>query len=406
MKRMISLEEAQSYVIKNVDALEGENVLLLEGRNKVIAEPVVSSESIPPFDNTAVDGYAVKAIDTQGATENSPVSLEMLETIPAGKTPTFTIDQGKCSKIMTGAPLPDGADAVVMVEWTEQSDNGLHVTIRKEVSEGQHIRQSGEDLVPGNLVIPKGTILNAAHLGLLASLGIYEISTVKTPTVGIFSTGDELIEGKQPLKPGQIRDSNRFSLLALLERDGFQTVDFGLIPDDEEAIEETIKKAETSCDALITTGGVSMGDFDYVKVVLNRLGRMQWMQVAIKPAKPLAFGIVGQLPVFGLPGNPVSSMVSYELFARPALKKMSGYTEPYRPLFFGVAAQDFNRKPDGKTHYFRVLVDVTQETPQVQSAGHQGSHQLTGMAGANALAILPDGIGTTQGSKLQFLFLD
>lgn len=390
----------------NVEALKVEDVSLLEGRNKVIAEPVVSSESIPPFDNTAVDGYAVKAIDTQGATEDSPVYLEILETIAAGKPPALIIEQGKCSKIMTGAPMPDGADAIVMVEWTEQHDNESLVTVRKEVSAGQHIRRSGEDLVPGDLVIPKGTPLNAAHLGLLSSLGIYQISTVKTPTVGIFSTGDELIEGKQSLKPGQIRDSNRFSLIALLERDGFQTVDFGLIPDSEEAIEETIKKAETSCDALITTGGVSMGDFDYVKIVLNRLGRMRWMQVAIKPAKPLAFGIVGQLPVFGLPGNPVSSMVSYELFARPALKKMSGHNEPYRPLLFGRAAHDFNRKPDGKTHFFRVSVDVTQETPQIQSAGHQGSHQLTGMAGANALAILPDGMGTIQGSKLQFLFLD
>lgn len=403
---MIPLEDAQSHVMDSIKTLKSENVHLLQGRNRVITEPIMSNESIPPFDNTAVDGYAVKAIDTKGATQETPTSLTVLETIAAGKPPTCTIQTGECSKIMTGAPIPDGADAVVMVERTEQQENESVVTIKEEVSEGQHIRRSGEDLEPGDLVIPKGTLLNAGHLGLLASLGIYEIETVRTPTVGVFSTGDELIEGSQELKPGQIRDSNRFSLLALLERDGFQTIDFGLVPDNEEAIEETIKKAEDTCDALVTTGGVSMGDFDYVKIVLNRLGEMRWMQVAIKPAKPLAFGTVNELPVFGLPGNPVSSMVSYELFARPALRKMSGNRNPYRNIFEGKATQDFLRKPDGKTHFFRVSADVGEGMPKIQSAGRQGSHQLTGMAGANALAILPDGNGVTQDATLEFLFLD
>ncbi|MBD29997.1 MAG: hypothetical protein CL453_03385 [Acidimicrobiaceae bacterium] len=403
---MIPLKDAQSYVMESMKTLESENVHLLEGRNRFITEPIMSTESIPPFDNTAVDGYAVKAIDTKSAAQETPVSLKVLETIAAGKPPTFSIQSGECSKIMTGAPIPDGADAVVMVEWTEQQDSESVVAIKKEISEGQHIRRSGEDLEPGDLVISEGTSLNAAHLGLLASLGIYQVAAIRTPTVGIFSTGDELIEGPQQLKPGQIRDSNRFSLLALLERDGFQTIDFGLIPDNETAIEETIKKAQDSCDALITTGGVSMGDFDYVKIALNRLGEMRWMQVAIKPAKPLAFGIVNELPVFGLPGNPVSSMVSYELFARPALKKMSGDNKPFRTFFEGEAAQDFKRKPDGKTHFFRVSVDVAEGAPKIHSAGHQGSHQLTGMAGANALAILPDGNGVTRGSTLDFLFLD
>ena len=228
---MIPLEDAQSHVMESIKILGSKNVHLLQGRNRVIAEPIMSNESIPPFDNTAVDGYAVKAIDTEGATQETPTSLTVLETIAAGKPPTFTIQLGECSKIMTGAPIPDGADSVVMVERTEQQENESVVTIKEEVSEGQHIRRSGEDLKPGDLVIPKGTLLNAGHLGLLASLGIYEIATVRTPTVGIFSTGDELIEGSQELKPGQIRDSNRFSLMALLERDGFQTIHFGLIPD-------------------------------------------------------------------------------------------------------------------------------------------------------------------------------
>ncbi len=403
---MIPLEEAQSYVMENINVLGHENVDLLEGRNRVIAKAVTSTENIPPFDNTAVDGYAVKAADTEGATDSEPVFLKVLETIAAGKPPTFPIDSGACSKIMTGAPIPDGADAIVMVEWTQQGNTESEVAINQQVSGGQHIRKSGEDLVTGDLVMSSGTLLNAAHLGLLASLGIYQVDTVRTPTVGVFSTGDELIEGNQPLQPGQIRDSNRFSLLALLERDGFETIDFGLIPDSESSIEKTIHEAGNSCDALVTTGGVSMGDYDFVKVVLNRVGEMRWMQVAIKPAKPLAFGTVGKLPVFGLPGNPVSSMVSYELFARPALKKMSGVELPYRSVMTGKAAHDFARRSDGKTHFVRVSADLHENIPKIRSAGHQGSHQLTGMAGANALAILPDGSGINQGSLLQFLFLD
>ncbi|MEG3586967.1 MAG: gephyrin-like molybdotransferase Glp [Actinomycetota bacterium] len=403
---MIPLEEAQNYVLETVQRLGTERIGLLKARDRVASEPITSSESIPPFDNTAVDGYAVIAADTQGASNNSPATLTVLESIAAGTAPEKSIKEGECSKIMTGAPIPDGANAVVMVEWSEPGTSENHVNITKAVSAGDHIRKSGEDLLPDDLVIPEETFLNPAHIGLLASVGIYEIETFRKPKVAVFSTGDELIEGSQSLEPGQIRDSNRFSLIALLERDGFQAVDFGLIADDESAIEETIQKATKTCDAIITTGGVSMGDYDFVKIVLSRIGDMRWMQIAIKPAKPFAFGIVNEIPVFGLPGNPVSSMVSYELLTKPALKKMMGRVKVFPTFLKGETVGDFKRREDGKTHFVRAIASLEEMPPKVYSARRQGSHQLTGMAEANALAVLPDGEGVPAGSSLQFFFLD
>ena len=403
---MIPLQEASSYVLETVQRLDSERVDLLKSRGRVTAESIISNESVPPFDNTAVDGYAVIAADTHEASDESPIALIVLESSAAGSATSQTIRRGECSKIMTGAPIPKGADAVVMVEWSEPAVEEGNVKILKAVAPGDHIRHSGEDLLPNDLVIPEGTFLNPAHLGLLASLGIYEIQTYRKPKIAVFSTGDELIEGPAALKPGQIRDSNRFSLISLLERDGFEAIDLGLVSDDESAIEETIKTATETCDAIITTGGVSMGDYDYVKLVLSRIGDMRWMQIAIKPAKPFAFGVVDTKPVFGLPGNPVSSMVSYELLAKPALKKMMGRAKLFPNYLTGEAKGTFSRKKDGKTHFVRAVAAIDQNPPKIYSAKRQGSHQLTGMAEANALAILPDGEGVEEGSSLEFFVLD
>ena len=325
---MIPLGEAQDYVLERVSQLPEETVDITSAREQVTAEAVISGELVPPFDNTAVDGYAVKAADTDGASESYEVTLEVIGTIPAGTQPDFRIENGQSAKIMTGAPLPEGADSIVMVEWTREGETKDLVRLNRSAKKGDHIRRSGEDLCPGDQVIGKGTALTPAHIGLLAGLGIYQVKTVQRPTVGVFSTGDELVEGNEPLLPGQIRDSNRFSLVALLESDGFETVDLGLIPDNEEAIETTVREGVAKCDALVTTGGVSMGDYDYVKVVLNKMGDMRWMQIAIKPAKPFAFGVVQGVPIFGLPGNPVSSMVSYLLLAKPAPVSYTHLTLP------------------------------------------------------------------------------
>lgn len=401
---MIPLEEAQAHVLARCSALDPVTVPVRGARGLVTAEAVASPGRIPPFANTAVDGFAVRAADLAGATEASPARLRVAGTIAAGDAPHTPVVAGEAVRIMTGAPLPDGADAIAMVEWTVI--DGDDVLIDREVAVGDAVRGAGEDLEPGDLVFEAGVELSPGHLGVLASIGHYEVAVVRRPRVGVFSTGDELVDGPGELNPGQIRDANRYSLLALVERDGFEAVDLGLIRDDEAAIETALRSGVADCDAVLTSGGVSMGDYDYVKAVLDRIGDMRWMQVAIKPAKPLAFGLIGSVPVFGLPGNPVSSMVSYELFARPSLRKLMGHSALHRRRLVGRAGRAWPRRPDGKTHFVRALVDLVDGTWEVSSAGGQGSHQLTAMAGADALAVLADGDGLGVGDAMEFFFVD
>ena len=401
---MIPLDEAQAHVLDRCAPLPSAAVALREARGLVTTAAVAANEQIPPFDNTAVDGFAVRAADVAGASEADPARLTVIGTIAAGAAPTVPVGEGEAIRIMTGAPMPDGADAVAMVEWT--SVDGDTVSIDREVGLGNAVRGAGEDLQPGDAVFESGVELTPGHLGVLASIGRYEVDVVKRPRIGVFSTGDELIEGPQALEPGQIRDANRHTLIALAERDGFDAVDLGMIPDDEDAIEAAVRNGAAECDALLTSGGVSMGDYDYVKAVLARIADMRWMQVAIKPAKPLAFGLMDGTPVFGLPGNPVSSMVSYELFARPGIRKMAGHQELHRPRLSGVAGQDWRRGPDGKTHFVRTRVERSGGTHAITSAGGQGSHQLTAMAGADALAVLPDGDGVGEGERMEFFFVN
>jgi molybdenum cofactor synthesis domain-containing protein len=300
--------------------------------------------------------------------------------------------------------MPPGADAVVMVEKTEVT--GDRVEVGAEIAPGNHVRRAGEDVRPGDVVIEDGTVVTPAHLGVLLSVGCSSVAVIPRPRVGVISTGDELVADGGPLRPGQIVDSNRPTLLALVESAGFTAVDRGLVADDEDAITEALSAAAAECDAVVTSGGVSMGDFDYVKVVLDRIGEMRWMQVAIKPAKPLAVGTIGATPVFGLPGNPVSSMVSFELFARPALRRMMGHPEPDTRTVVGRAAEPLDRRADGKIHFARVRARVAPDgVIGVRSAGGQGSHQLSAMASADALAVLPDGDGVDTGGEVDLIVL-
>ena len=447
---MIPLAEAQDYVLNKISRLQAAQIPLLEASGLVTAEPAVSPEPVPAWDNTAMDGFAVLSGDTADASSEMPVALEVVGTIAAGALPPDApkVAAGKVVRIMTGAPIPEGADAVVQVELAEpwdngqggsgEGDNGLGdekqggnrqggkkqdtpiseataIRLSQPVPSGTHIRRAGEDLKAGQTAVPANTTLSPAHLGVLASIGVQEVAAYPRPKVAIFSTGDELVSGGGPLAVGQIRDSNRHSLLALLQ-DCAEPVDGGVVPDDETAIEEAFSRYAAECDAVITTGGVSMGDFDYVKVVLDRLGDMRWMQIAIRPAKPLAFGTIGKTPIFGLPGNPVSCMVSFELFARPALRKMAGLAELHRSRVSAIAAEPLKRHPDGKTHFARVRWQWHESNESsstggesgsyiVSSTGGQGSHQLSAMADANGLAVLPDGDGIPEGGKVDLILL-
>jgi len=411
---MIPLDDARSFVLGSLVPSAPVVVPLARSLGCVLATDVVSAEAIPPFANTAMDGFALRAADTEGATDGQPAVLTVVATLRAGEAPLATVGPGEAIRIMTGAPMPEGADAVVMVERTQVADDATTVLVLTEVGPGNHVRPAGDDLRPGQPVFSAGEVLSAGHLGVLASLGHREVAVVPRVRVGVFSTGDELVEGPEPLRPGQIRDSNRITLLSLVAQSGCDGVDLGRVPDDEAAITTAIEQGIASCDALITSGGVSMGDFDYVKVVLDRIGAMRWMQVAIRPAKPLAFGTVTRadgraVPVFGLPGNPVSSMVSFELFARPGLRLMMGHGPEAldRPHVLAVADEPFARRPDGKVHLDRVAVryDESDGTYHVRSAGRQGSHHLTAMAAADALAILPDGETVPAGDLVRVMLL-
>jgi molybdenum cofactor synthesis domain-containing protein len=401
---VISLDEARAHVFAQIVAPPARDVPPADSVGCVTAAPVTSQATIPPFDNTAMDGFAVRAADTVGA-EDEPVTLTIVGTVAAGPGDLPRVAAGEAARIMTGAPIPPGADAVVMVERTRAVDD--RVEIQVEVAPANHIRRSGEDVQPGDVVIDAATVVTPAHLGVLLSVGCEAVSVVLRPRVAVISTGDELVADGRPLRPGQIVDSNRPTLLALVEAAGFIPVDRGLVPDDEGAISDALSAAASECDAVVTSGGVSMGDFDYVKVVLDRIGDMRWMQIGIRPAKPLAFGTIDGTPVFGLPGNPVSSMVSFELFARPALRRMMGHPRPDARTVPAVAAEPLSRHPDGKIHFARVSAAADADgVIHVRSSGGQGSHQLSAMAGANALALLPDGDGVDVGGAVELLLLD
>jgi molybdopterin molybdotransferase len=395
------LDDVQAAVLRECIPLTPRAVDLQDALACVTSAPLEAEESVPPFDNTAMDGFAVQAVDTV----DPPVELRIVATLAAGSDPAnVEVRSGEAVRIMTGAPMPSGADAVVMVERTHT--DGDIVVIEHNAGIGDHVRRACDDLGPGDVVVDVGTVLTPAHIGVLASLGYQRVPVFPRPRVGVLSTGDELVDGPEELRPGQIRDSNRPTLLALVRQSGFTAVDLGLARDDERAIAGAIERGLAQCDALVTSGGVSVGDFDYVKVVLDRLGSMRSWQVAIKPAKPLAFGTVHGKPVFGLPGNPVSSMVSFELFARPALRQMGGHRQLFRRQIDAVAAEPIRRRPDGKLHLVRVAAAVGEDGRwRVRSAGGQGSHQLAVAAAANALALVPDGEGVEAGGAVKILSL-
>lgn len=379
----------------------------------VLAADVIAHESVPPFANTAVDGYAVQAADVATASDDAPVRLAVVGELPAGQAPSTAVAAGQAIRIMTGAPIPPGADAVVMVERTTSGPD--HVLVHAPVAPGDNVRRAGGDVEPGAVVFAAGTVLHPAHLGVLASLDHAEVSVFPRPRVGVLSTGDELVESG-PLAPGKIRDSNRPLLLAVLTEAGCEPVDLGTARDDEATIHAAIARGVDSCDALLTSGAVSVGDYDFVKVAIERLvaergGSYQWSQVAIKPAKPFAFGTVvaGErtVPVFGLPGNPVSSHVSFELFARPALRTMAGHTSgAERPVVTATAAAAMGRRPDGKTHFDRVRVWVDGTGALCcERSGDQASNVLSGMAAARGLAVLADGQGVQPGGTVAVMLL-
>jgi len=396
---VIHESEAREYVLERCRALSAISIPLSQLTGLVLGQSVSAAEDVPPFANSAVDGYAVRAVDVAAV----PVVLDVVAEVAAGGFTIMPVGPGQAIRIMTGAPMPDGADASVMVEDTQLVDEGARVRIDRSVQPGAAVRTAGDDVRAGTELFRAGVLVTPVVAGVLSSINARRLLAVPRPRVAVLSTGDELVDDGSPLQLGQIRESNKTMLLGLVADAGCQPVDFGVVRDDEAVLEATLRDAASTCDAIVTSGGVSMGDYDVVKAVLARIADMRWMQIAIKPAKPFAFGLLGaaRVPVFGLPGNPVSSMVSFELFARPALRQMAGHTVIDRLLVQAVAARPIHRRPDGKTHYVRVRGEFGPDGRyHVSPVGGQGSHQLAASAQASALAVVPDGAGIDAGETV------
>jgi molybdenum cofactor synthesis domain-containing protein len=404
---VIHESEALQFVLGQCPALPTRRVGLADATWLVVAEPVVAGEDVPPFANSAVDGYAVIAADVAAA----PVELTVVGEVAAGAHTDRVLAPGEAIRIMTGAPVPAGADAMVMVEDTERLDGGARVLVRRSVQPGDAVRTVGDDVHAGTPLFAPGAVVTPPVAGVLASVNVRTLAVVPRARVAVMSTGDELVDDGAPLGPGQIRESNKTMLLGMITAAGAEAVDYGVVRDDEAVLEATLRRAAAECDAIVTSGGVSMGDYDVVKAVLGRIAEMRWMQIAIKPAKPFAFGVLAAadgrgVPVFGLPGNPVSSMVSFELFARPGLRQMMGHADNGQVRLLAVADEAIRRKPDGKTHYARVHGSFGADGRyHVRPVGGQGSHQLVATAAATALAVVPDGDGIASGGPVDVIAL-
>ena len=391
---MKPLAEAQDEVLGAVMPLPVELVSVWDALGLVPVEAVVAKEAVPPFANSAMDGYAVVATDTSAA----PVTLLVVEDLAAGRVATMSVSPGHVIKIMTGAPIPSGADAVVKVEDTVPGP--AEVRILRQVSPGDSVRSAGGDVRVGDVVVAAGLRLAPQHLGVLAAAGAATVRVRRRPRVGLISTGDEVQPPETPrLQPGQIRDANRPLLVGLLSELGAEVRDYGIVPDDEHRLRSTLERAAADCDAVLTSGGVSMGEYDLVKQVLSELGDIDLWRVAMKPAKPFAFGKIAGTPLFGLPGNPVSVMVAFEQFARPALLKMMGAERLFRPLLMGTTTSRIDTDPE-KTVFIRVFVKAEVDGRlTVTESGSQMSNVLSSAAAADAFVVVPVGVGTIEAGE-------
>jgi molybdopterin molybdotransferase len=386
---MLTLEEARRRINEAVPVLPPVTRSFQEAVGWVLAEDIVAESDLPPWPNSSMDGYAVRGADLSSASEERPVRLRVVGELPAGRAPDRAVEYGEAIRIMTGAPVPDGADAVVIVEKTRS--DGDWVDVMSGVKPGENIRQAGENVARNERVLEKGTLLRAPEIGLLASLGRTRVSVHQKPSVAVISSGDELVPPDESPGPGQIRDSNRFTLTAHLSRLGFQAVDCGNARDREEEIENLFRGAASWSDAIVSTGGVSVGDFDLTKKVLARLGRVDFWKIAIRPGKPVAFGFIEGKPVFGLPGNPVSSLVVLDQIVRPALRKMAGHAKLYRDTYRALLLEPLTRHP-GRTEFIRAVIRYQDGRFLARTTGPQGSGILKSVSRANGLIIVPAGV--------------
>jgi molybdopterin molybdotransferase len=395
---LLSVSEAREELLKEIKTVGSEEIDLQHAANRVLAQDVIARSDLPPFTNSSMDGFAVRSQDFTPHT-NNPVVLKLITDIPAGLIPDIELQPGQAARIMTGAVLPKGADSVVPIENTDHystrdqhaSLTSDHVTILQPVEAGAFIRRQGEDQKKGAMVLKTHCLLRPQELGLLAMLGISQVTVYKKPKIYFFSSGDELVPVDEGLKPGRIHDSNSYTLAAQIHRDGGIPGYLGIVPDQEETIRRCFEQAHANgADMIVSTAGVSMGAYDYVRVVLEKYGQLRFWKVNIRPGKPIAFGAYKGIPFFGLPGNPGSSFVGYEVFIHPALEKLAGKLLQER---FSIKVRLLGEfESDGRETYLRAVIEERNGEWVAHIAGHQGSGNLLSLVQANALLIIPSGV--------------
>lgn len=414
---MIAVEQALDKILGYAAALEEEESPILDSLGQVLAEDICSDIDVPPLDNSAMDGYAVRSEDIRGASKQSPRLLRVIDTVPAGSISSRVVETGTAIRIMTGAPVPAGTDSVVMFEDTDETQRQGHpaeIGILREVGAGLNIRRAGEDIARGSIVLRRGTMLRPSEVGVLASLGRAVVGVIRRPVVAILATGDELVNLGEPLPAGRIYNSNTYSLAALVRHYGGIPQILGIARDSESSVIAGLRRG-LDADMLITTGGVSAGDYDVVKDVLAKQGEIAFWTVRMKPGKPLAFGTIKgrtkagaakSIPHLGLPGNPVSSMITFELFARPAILKMMGKKNLVKPVIEAVAESSVANR-DRRRIFTRVIVEQRDGRYFARQTGPQGSGILTSMASANGLMITPEDKGAVApGDVVEVMMLD
>ncbi len=403
---MISAEDALALIHAHARVLGAQPVPLERSVDRVLAADVLATAALPPFDNSAMDGFALRAADLKDATPQAPVELTVLETVRAGETGRVEVKAGQAVRIMTGAPLPRGADSVVMVERTEPGAEGK-VRLAGSTLARSHVRARGEDVLAGSLLLEKGALLRPCDIALLAAQGITEVPAVRLPRVAVLATGDELVDAREPLAPGKIRNSNGPALLAALSRWGLPAENLGIEPDEPGALRAALASALDRSDVLIVTGGVSVGDFDCTKSVFGELGlREIFWKVAIKPGKPLYFGALDSKLAFGLPGNPIAALVCLEEFVRPALETLQGHAPKHPSYHLSGTAENDYPKPVDRRQYLFCRAARSGDGYALEIIRPQGSAMLGMATRANALAVAPAGIDRVRrGDVLGFRWL-
>lgn len=393
----ISVEEALEQVLSMGEALEAEEVPFMESLGRVLARDVVSDINVPPFDNSQMDGFAVREADIQGARHQAPVELEVIELIAAGDFPQREVGPGQCARIMTGAAMPAGADTVIKIEQTSAYEGGgapgETVGIRETTARGTYVRATGEDAREGRAILGAGEVVDAAAIGLMAATGNQRVWVHRRPRVGIVATGSELVDVSEKPAPGKIRNSNSYAIAAQTVLAGGVPVVYPVVKDNYEATLEAFSKAAAENDLIVTSGGVSVGDFDYVRPALEALGEMRFCKVFMRPGNPQTMGKIGNTVFFGLPGNPSSCYVGFEMFLRPLIMKMQGFTRFERPVMRATLASTLKKKQERRYYDRGRVFKDTDGTLVAQPVMSQNSALLTTMHEANALIVLPEGIG-------------